>query len=333
MATVITSRTEVDQAHQQFHETLNRFFTEQIPCRVGYPSGSFEDDVHYSPSLNIWVSVRSYDSRHWNGFGIGRPVARRSNTVRSEINFPYEAIDRKINGVFAREDNGSILILHRGRLGGNTGIRKQFVIGNYRGDFVTAQDGNRATEFLLAGELASPNLPHQIATFANEVDRIKNLYTSGPNDEFTFLNDFRFTEEAAGRTTVPGLGPRVIDRRHGIIVTALSNELRDHHFLQTANTRNIDLFIHRGRIIDLVFEIKKEMNTQSLATALGQLLLYTIPIRNKVRLVVVMPDRLSRQVARRFADYNIIPLYFDWNDGNPIFENLPALLRSFDLIN
>ena len=333
MPSVITRRTEVDQAHRHFHNILNRSFTEQIACRVGYPSGSFEDNVHYSPSLDIWISVRSYDSRHWNGFGIGRPVPGRSNTVRSEINFPYETIARRISGVFAQEDDGNILILHRGRLGGNTGINRQFVLKNYRGGFVTAQDGARPAEFLFVGELASPNLPQQIATFAREVDRIKHLYTSEPNDRFSFLDNFRFTGETTGTSTVPGLGPRIIHRRHGIIVTALSDELRVHHSLKTANTRNIDLFIHRNRVIDLVFEIKTETNTQSLATALGQLLLYTIPIRNQVRLVMVLPEQISREVAHRFADYNIIPLYYNWNEGQPIFDHLPALLRFCSLIN
>jgi len=95
----------------------------------------------------------------------------------------------------------------------------------------------------------------------------------------------------------------------------------------------MDLFIHRRGIIKLVFEIKTRVSTQSLATALGQLLLYTIPVQNPVKLIVVLPDKLSTRVARRFAQYNIVPLYFNWNNGEPVFKNLPKLLRSVALID
>lgn len=331
MITVISRADEIRQIHRRFHQQVDRFFTERVSCSVGYPSGSFEDKVRYSSMLDIWMSVRNHNSRNWNGFGIGSPIPGRSNTVRSEINFPHHGINRSISGVFAMENNGNILILHRGKLGGNTGIRKAFVMDNYRGDFVTAIDGDRETEFLLVGELDSPNLPEQIATFAREVDRIKNLYGSARGPEFDFLRNFQFTEEARGGYFAPGRGRRFIDRRHGIIVSALSKALMKVHSLETANTRNIDLFIHRRGTIKLVFEIKSKMSSQGLATALGQLLLYTIPIDTPVRLAVVLPEKLKTRVAHQLAKYNVVPLYFNWNNGHPIFENLPALLKSCSL--
>ncbi len=70
MITVVTDKTEVIKLLNRFHRQLDNFMFESIHCWVGYPSGSFEDTVQYSPKLNIWKSHIEFnqEQKYWNGF-------------------------------------------------------------------------------------------------------------------------------------------------------------------------------------------------------------------------------------------------------------------------
>lgn len=201
MITVITDRQEVKKLHKQFHNRLDKYLTEDIDCWVGYPSGSFQDIVRYSPELDIWISQAEHENKYWNGFGVGRPIEGKNNSLNGEINFPYEGNYRRIAGAFAVEDNGNILVLHRGKIGGGKpGIGKIYFTDNYRGDFVTAIDGDRETEFCLVGELNSQQFPRQVSNFINEIYRVKNLEDSETSADFSNLTDFNHTDEHSGRS-------------------------------------------------------------------------------------------------------------------------------------
>ena len=90
--------------------------------------------------------------------------------------------------------------------------------------------------------------------------------------------------------------------------------------------KNRDLFIHNNIRINTLFEIKTSSATQNLYTAVGQLVIYSIPIKNDVNLVIVIPDKLNDTVAKRLLQLGIIPLYFKWIDGLPVFIELDELL-------
>ena len=106
MITIISDKKEIENYHKQFHSNLDKFFTEKINCWVGYPSGSFNDTVKYSPQLNIWLSHGEDDNKFWNGFGIGKPIEGKNNSLIGEINFPKVGIYRRVAGAFGVEDKG-----------------------------------------------------------------------------------------------------------------------------------------------------------------------------------------------------------------------------------
>jgi len=320
MVKVIEDRVEIESLYQLFERRIREFFTEIVHCRVGYPGGSVMTDVNYSPTLNLWVAEQRHPTRFWNGFGIGRPIYTNSNSLVGEINFPYADIKRGIAGAFAKE-NGGTLVLHRGTIGGGKrGIGKTLFLKNFRGDFVTALDGNRETEFCLIGEINSPHFPDQVAAFISEIRRIKNLDLS-ILEHFEYLNNFEFTDEHSGITALEGSRNTLINRTHGIIVNRLASEL-ERGGLSVANDRNRDLFIYNGNNITTLFEIKTTSSTQAIYAAVGQLLIYSIPIIGRVTLVVVLPKQLDERVEQRLSELGIQILYYIYENGQPSFINL-----------
>ena len=326
MITVVTDRQQIKTLHGKFHKRLDKFLTEDIDCWVGYPSGSFEDTVRYSPELDIWISQDELDNKFWNGFGVGRPIEGKNNSLNGEINFPYEGNYRRIAGAFAIEDNGNILVLHRGKIGGGKpGIGKHYFTDNFRGDLITAIDGDRDTEFCLVGELNSQHFPRQVSNFINEIYRVKNLEEGETVTDFGDLTDFNYTDEHFGRTVTERNDPVIIERTHGIVVNALAKELKDRKF-KIGNDRNRDLFIiNSGQIITL-FEIKTSSSTQCLYSSVGQLLLYSIPIANSVKLIAVLPNKLSKTVTKRFSSLGINLLYYKWANDEPKFIDLDDII-------
>lgn len=326
MVTVIIDKKQILNLHRRLHKRLDSFLTEEIDCWVGYPSGSFEDKVRYSTELDIWISKQEHNNKFWNGFGVGRPIEGKNNSLNGEINFPYEGNNRRIAGAFGVEDNGKILVLHRGKIGGGRpGIGKKYFTDNFRGDFIKVIDGDRETEFCLVGELNSKHFPRQVANFINEIYRIKNIENGEAATDFDNLANFSYTDEHFGQSVTERNDPVIIERTHGIIVNALALELEGNG-LKIGNDRNRDLFIHKRKKITILFEIKTSSSTQCLYSAVGQLLIYSIPISKKAKLIAVLPDKLNKTVAKRFSSLGISILYYKWNNDKPEFIDLDHIL-------
>jgi hypothetical protein len=326
MVKIITDGQEIERLHKKFHRQLSRQFNEKIKCWVGYPGGANEDTVKYSRELNIWLSVQELETRFWNGLGIGEPIEGKNNSLSGEINFPYKDIDRRIAGAFAKDDKGKTLILHRGRIGGGKeGIGKHSLIENFRGDFITAIDDNKDTEFCFVGELDSPHLAKQVSNFIYEIKRIKDLIATGQDAPFSSLNNFSFTDEKSGTSKKTTEQEREIERTHGLIVNALAGELTNRN-LKIGNDLNRDLFIHNGKDIITLFEVKTNSATQNIYSAVGQLLIYSIPIKTKVKLVFVTQEKLNDEVEERLKNLGIDVMYFNWDNERINFNELDNVL-------
>lgn len=323
MIQVVTDEKQIERLHRKFQNIIDTYFDKEIDCWVGYPGGNFQDKTRYSAELNLWISVQELDNRYWNGFGVNKPIKGANNSLVGEINFPYKGINRRVAGVFAQEEDGNILVLHRGKIGGGRkGIGKNLFKDNFRGDFIYAFDGDRETEFCLVGELDSKHFSRQISNFIYEIHRVKYFE---PDLDFDNLGDFSYTDEHFGVSVTERNDPVIIERTHGIVVNALAEEFKKRR-LNVGNDRNRDLFIHKQGQIKTLFEIKTNSSTQSLYSAVGQLLLYSIPIKNDVKLVAVLPDKLSESVNKKFIALGINILYYEWNNGEPIFIGINDLL-------
>jgi hypothetical protein len=326
MIKIIEDAKQIQKLHKLFHEKLNTTFSNKIECRVGFPSGNFENTVRYSNELGIWLSILQVENRFWNGFGIGKPKEGANNSLVGEINFPHEGINRRIAGAFAKDSNGNILVLHRGKIGGGKkGVGKNLFLSKFYGDFIEAIDGEKETEFCLIGDLNSKLFPNQVSFFIHEVYRIKNQVDDSTQPSFSHLTKFNYTDEHSGTTITERSEPILIERTHGLVVDALNKKLKSKGF-HTANDKNRDLFIHIDRKIKILFEIKTSSATQCLYSAIGQLLLYSIPIKNNPKLVAVLPTKLQKLVAERFSTIGIDILYYKWNKEKVEFINIENIL-------
>lgn len=217
-------------------------------------------------------------------------------------------------------------MLHRGKIGGGrVGIGKKTFFNNFLGGyFEPVNDDGIEAELLLIGSLNSRHFIAQVSNFINGIDRIKNLKKKGKIDSFSKLQDFSYTKEHTGTSTVKQRSI-TIKRTHGIVVHALAKRLESQGY-KIGKDGNRDLFIHkRGRITTL-FEVKRDASTQDLCTAVGQLLIYSIPIKTKVGLILVVPDMLSNEVIHQLHKLGIKVLYYRWSKDEPKFQNLNRLV-------
>jgi len=329
MITIITDEKQIKDLHNKFHKRLSEFLTENIKCDIGHAGGTIKGKVKYSSKLKIWIAQYDEYNRFWNGFGLGRPQEKKNNSITGEINFPFNGINRKIAGTFAKDEDNNILVLHRGIIGGSKiGIGKKYFLENFRDEPIIALDGDKETIFCLVGELNSPHFPEQVKTFIEEIGRIKNTddKEKKTTEKFAKLSNFNYRAEHFGKTTVKNDDTTTIDRTHGIVVGVLAEELKNKGY-QVSNNKNMDLFIHKNGLITTLFEIKTGSNIQSLCGAAGQLIIYSTPIKNKINLIAVLPDKLSSELEKQLSIHGIIPVYYKWSNGLPIFEGIDSLLK------
>jgi hypothetical protein len=325
MLEVVQNQREVSKYQKLFIKQLKLVCTETVVCKLGYQGYSDKRTVFYSRKFNFWFAAYKSSNRYWNAFGFGRPLPGGNNSITVEINIPFEGIDRSIGGVFAHDSAGEVLLLHRGKIGGGrAGIGKKLFLENYRDEPISVRDDSTYNEFCLVGDLNSKYLARQIGNFVSEVHRIKAT-VSNIKVNFSTLGKFSFTEEKAGKSETSRVSKTVVERTHGIVVNSLAKIL-ERKGLEIGKDVNRDLFIHRNGRITKLFEVKRSSASQSLYSAVGQLIVYSIPIKSPIDLILVLPDKLNKVVEDRLKELGMRVLYYDWNDGEPIFIRLDKLL-------
>jgi hypothetical protein len=157
----------------------------------------------------------------------------------------------------------------------------------------------------------------------HEVRRIKDL-TTEQGSELSFSKKFSFTDETTGKSQVKRTGTTTINRTHGIVVNELARILENKGY-KIGNDGNRDLYIHYRGQINKLFEFKTSCSTQDLYSAIGQLIIYSIPIKTKIDLILVLPNKLNKLIEKRLNELGITMLYYHWIDDNPVFENTEKL--------
>ncbi|HEX3036814.1 MAG TPA: hypothetical protein VHT73_17130, partial [Thermodesulfobacteriota bacterium] len=142
---------------------------------------------------------------------------------------------------------------------------------HYRGEWIDVEDGGVKSTVALVGTLSSPQFARHIAQFVYEIDRIKSIVSSSPDQAETSNNEDTFKEEFAGekKYTIEKTIEAKCD--HGLIVSDLASALQKVN-LEIKNDRNRDLYtVNSESEIEAIFEIKTDISTTSLYSAIGQL--------------------------------------------------------------
>ena len=96
------------------------------------------------------------------------------------INSPKKGINRGIAGAFAKSSEGDLYLLHRGKFNAyRSGIPINYVKNVLKGNWISALDGDRTSDFILIGRMNDDDFTAELAQFIIEVYRLKKLYKQG----------------------------------------------------------------------------------------------------------------------------------------------------------
>lgn len=189
MLSLLVGKSEIASAQQ----LLKRQLFAQLPQRdgryiIGYQGGNLSvSDLH--ADHRVWFISSKSGERYWNAFGLANKLnITTSNSITVEINSPFSGENGRVAGLFARESDGSIYILHRGKIGGGkSGVGKQAFLdwSELKLSSVRLPSG-ASTEAILVGKLDSPSLSLDIARFVYAVANFKALIS---NQEIVTLPD------------------------------------------------------------------------------------------------------------------------------------------------
>ena len=169
MPAIITDPARLAAAHARFTQALQAALSQKIPCTIAAVNGGFDTEAAYSPELDLWYAQTQDGKKCWNGFGIGAPTAGKKAALAAEINFPSDGINRALSGAFAADENGDILVLHRGKIRGGKALFFKY----YTGKTITADDGGKPDTFALISSLNDAGFPAKLAAFVRQILAIK----------------------------------------------------------------------------------------------------------------------------------------------------------------
>ncbi len=179
---ILTNKDALKRAELSFKEVMNALCDEMIKTKSSYrgrnPNAEMED-VCYSYDLDMWFYLGEPildegSRRYWNVFGLGKPIEGKSTQYVVEINIPFEGVNRRIGGVFAKDEMGNIYLLHRGTIRGSEGIGKTKFLRYYKaknGVFECVK--GEPEEMPLIGKLNDPDFTRKLQGFVKMVQGCK----------------------------------------------------------------------------------------------------------------------------------------------------------------
>lgn len=318
----------IEKHHKTFSRRLDEYVSEKYNVFIGHMGKDTKntDTIKYSEQLDIWWINTKIFNRYWNAFGIGRPQNNRNVSIVCELNYPLAGLDLKIAGLYVTSGEKTVLV-HSGKIGGGKpGVGKNLFKNNYVNEYISIEANKKKYDFAVVGSLDSPRLGEQISLFVKEIDRIKRMATgSTPSDCEPNINTL-FSEEYFGTKTVKRVINSEIICDHGLVVNSL-REILTSQGLKTANDRNRDLYIlEKNNRISTLFEIKTDLDSQSLYTAVGQLLINSINLPAIPKKILVVPEGLDAAIKLSLEKLGIRSISYRWRDNNPIFSDLELMI-------
>lgn len=346
----ITDPDEISAALSEFYETLLMGDPEPIEDRlVGFPGGSEPHPLYWYKDPGLWMILEDNEdsNRSWNCFGTTPPGENLSKPIDivCEINFPHEGINRRIAGVFVKDARGRIHIAHSGRIGGSKGpAAKSELIRRYeaRGRCIdiTWPDGLE-TRWIRIASLGSKQLLQDVYNFVCTVGECKNGLDESENarpdkdDAPASHGTLAFRPEFSGaRAPYTPSAEIEASNGHGAIVNALHAALQkalSRSKYTLGNDRERDLVIARGTTVIALFEVKSDTDLSSIYGAIGQLSYHTANDDPPPARVLVTPEGLPRESARRLKRLGIEHLACRWVKDRPEFPRLTELVEHLGL--
>ena len=304
-----------------------------IDARVGYQGGYVDTEVNWHQSIRMWslLGVNSGEKQQfWCAFGVEDPAQTQSLDIAVEINPRYEGTDLVVGGAFAKDERGAVHFCHNGKIGGGReGVGKSAFFRHYSdpGGLEQMLYNDRLVNVVDLGPITSPRLPRRLARFAHEVVRIKEVCAKEQETGTAVRGLTRpaiptFSPEFSGRRAAFSVSRRIDAKAdHGLVVDALEAAVR-RGGQPAYNDGARDLFVldEHGRMSAL-FEVKTDVTTTSIYTAVGQLLLNGGADPRPPRMVLVLPDKPNKTTSRTLKAIGVAVLDFKWRGNTPVIDD------------
>lgn len=326
---VVTDISEIARLNRELGRHLSASFKVRRTREITYPSGHHTGTVYFESATG--ASVRAWSHYHEtdkliNFLLSGDPTASTWMQIAVQMNFPAGTYNRRMAGIFVTDENGDVLVAHRGKLTkGKAGLKKSKVFREFPSQTVDVDDQGRSYKVILISLLYDPRLADRLWKFALEAREVaarislesysgeedENTGADGkgdtknpnsqPNDPLLKLRDYFDEYAGEGISKGHGGGKRTVE--HGDIVKALELHLRANGRSQKAQA--IDLAIVATHV-DL-FEVKTSARTTDVYTGVGQLLIHgecikellEMPVRRHLVLPVLPRASYGKHVTKK----------------------------------
>lgn len=319
---------EVTKLHKIFEQRMKEYQTDQFDVYIGHMGKENKnyDKVFYSEKLNIWWTFKELDNRYWNAFGIGKPISHHNVSIACELNYPYSDLDLRIAGLFVKNKD-QFLLVHSGKIGGGRkGIGKNLFLNNYTNDYLQVDVNGDIKNYAAIASFDSTRFAKQVSNFVKEVNRIKSINPFISSSKIIPGIKTNFNAEFSGIKKIKKSTESEMVCDHGLVVNKLK-ELLTQKNINAANDVNRDLYILKdNNIIKTVFEIKTDLELQSIYKAIGQLLLNSVFLPYEVKKVIVIPEGIEKRMIESLNKLQIDSLEYNWVNEDVFFIKLDNIL-------
>lgn len=319
---------------------------------IGYPAGKFDARVRMAPVVagqDLWMYIGNHEETDDFITLIGRHIQdqRGSLLIDLQFNFPKGRFSRQKGGAFVKDSDGNAYLAHRGIVTRGTSRVRKDEIFRHLGDkriVAASTEGPNEVELLLVVALDDERIASKILRFAGRVRDAATLAASAQPTPPTqrsgtgkakggalpksrldlILSEYR--DEFAGTRVIHRKGPVTVEWKHGDVVKALRNKLREHG--EALKCQAADLVVKHGQRIDL-FEVKRSSGSQSIYTAIGQLVFNGYSLEKEfqahtVRRFLVLPGSQRHRARQdRCKDLGFKLVTFTLTGRGYRFDGLP----------
>lgn len=237
---------------------LSKTFRVKRTREITYPAGHETGTVYFEAAAGDHVRAWSPSDRPdklINFLLAGDPAASAWMQIDVQMNFPAGSYNRRMAGAFVKDENGDVLVAHRGKLTkGKAGLPKAKVFREFASRTVEADDDGRTSKVILISVLDDPELADRLWELAVEAREVATRIgaeedgdaedddapTGGgsgggaggsgrkvgtpPKDPLLKLRSYFDEYAGEGNSKGHGGGKRTVE--HGDIVKALEAQLR-----------------------------------------------------------------------------------------------------------
>jgi hypothetical protein len=327
MLKVVADQKAIKKYAGLFNKKFKPSVAATIKVKLGHQGASFPARVLWLQELGIWkFSQAVKEVRYWNAFGLDKPGAASVLSIASEINFPWNQIDRKMGGAFAEDHWGNVFVIHRGKIGGGKkGIGKSLFEQNYRGVWSFMEDGDTISQVAVIGNLKSERFASQTALFVKKIEMMKLSAAESAQTEMDFA-EIHFREDLIGNeSSLPE--DEIADAcDHDLVVSKLAVHLQRQK-IKIGNDTESELFAvdASGNRISHIFEIVADAKEKNVMAAAGRLLMQTSAAAVNPLPVAVLPLDIKETYAEALHRINISVIGFHWQEDKIIFSGLERI--------